>query len=56
MMADIMIDMRSLRSLVAKQVKRNHIMPVREIIGDVTAMGCDIKSHFMALTFSWGDR
>lgn len=46
--AQTMIDRRVLRSLAAKQVSRNHIMPVRDTIAEATAMGCEMKSHFMA--------
>jgi hypothetical protein len=36
-MAQTMMDTRILLSLAAKQVDKNHIMPVREIMADATA-------------------
>lgn len=46
--AQIMMEKRVFRSLAAKQVKRNHIMPLRETMAEDTASGCEIKSHFIA--------
>lgn len=46
--AQTTIETRIFRLLEAKQVRRNHIIPVRETMADATAMGCDIKSHFIA--------
>jgi hypothetical protein len=46
--AQTMIEIRIFLSLAAKQVKRNHIIPVRDIMAELTAMGWEMKSHFMA--------
>lgn len=46
--AQTMIETLIFQSLAAKQVKRNHIIPVRETMADDTAMGCERKSHFIA--------
>lgn len=43
-----MIDKRVLRLLAAKQVSRNHIIPVRDTMAEATAMGWDRKSHLRA--------
>jgi hypothetical protein len=54
--AQTMIDIRIFLSLAAKQVNRNHIMPVRETMAELTANGWDKKSHFMAWNLSSLDR
>jgi len=54
--AQTMIEIRILRSLAAKQVNRNHIMPVRDTMAEATAMGWEVKSHFMACNFSSADK
>lgn len=46
--AQTMMETRIFRSLAAKQVKRNHIMPVRDTMADATAIGCERKSHLIA--------
>jgi hypothetical protein len=46
--AQTMIEFRIFLSLAAKQVNRNHIMPVRDTMAEATATGCDMKSHFIA--------
>jgi hypothetical protein len=51
-----MIDIRIFLSLAAKQVSRNHIMPVRETMAELTANGWDKKSHFMAWNLSSFDK
>jgi hypothetical protein len=55
-MAQTMIDIRSFRSLAAKQVNKNHIIPVLETIAEATAIGWDIKSHFIAWNLSSSER
>lgn len=56
MIAENTIDKRVLLSLAAKQVSKNHIMPVRDTRAEATAIGWDRKSHFKAWKRSSGLR
>jgi hypothetical protein len=54
--AQTIIDLRIFLSLAAKQVSKNHIMPVRETMAELTANGWERKSHLIAWNLSSLDK